>query len=302
VRILVIGRDGQLGQSLREVVAALGVAGWAELSYVDRETIDFTEEASIEKAVADTMPDVVINAAAYTAVDGAEDETELAFQINVVGPKLLAEVLAERGGRLINVSTDYVFDGGKTTPYVETDAVNPQGVYGTSKAAGEDAVRDTLGAHAIVRTAWLYSPFGQNFVKTMLRLARERDAVSVVADQWGSQRSALELARGLIAICRPWRDDPAKGLGTTYLFAGGGETNWAGLARVVFEASAQAGGPVAEVVDIATADWPAKAKRPMNSRFCTDLFDGMFRYRAPDWRRSVVETTTRIVKETPFAG
>ena len=197
MRVLVIGRDGQLGQSLREVAAALGVAGWAELSFIDRETIDFTDAASIEKAVADTRPDVVINAAAYTAVDGAEDEAELAFQINA-GPKALAEVLSERGGPLIHVSTDYVSDGGKATPYVETVAVNPQGVYGKSKAAGEDGVRTTLGSHVIVRTAWLYSPVGQNFVKTMLRLARERDAVSVVADQWGSPTSALDLARGLI--------------------------------------------------------------------------------------------------------
>jgi dTDP-4-dehydrorhamnose reductase len=301
VRILVIGRDGQLGQSLREVATVLGVAGWAEMSFIDRETIDFTDRASIEKAVADAGPDVVINAAAYTAVDAAEDEAELAFLINAAGPKALAEVLSERGGRLIHVSTDYVFDGGKATPYVETDAVNPQGVYGKSKAAGEDAVRDTLGAHVIVRTAWLYSPFGQNFVKTMLRLARERDAVSVVADQWGSPTSALELARGLMAICAAWRDDPTKGLGTTYHFAGGGETNWAGLARAVFEASSQVGGPVAEVVDIATADWPAKAKRPLNSRLCCDLFAGTFGYRAPDWRPSVVEATVRIVKETPLS-
>lgn len=302
MRILVIGKDGQLGQSLREVAAALDVAGWAELSFIDRETIDFTDAASIEKAVADAKPDVVINAAAYTAVDRAEDEAELAFQINAAGPKALAEVLSVRGGRLIHVSTDYVFDGGKATPYVETDAVIPQGVYGKSKAAGEDGVPDALASHAIVRTAWLYSPFGQNFVKTMLRLARERDAVSVVADQWGSPTSALELARGLIAICRCWRDDPAKGLGTTYHFAGGGETNWAGLARAVFEASAQVGGPVAEVVDIATADWPAKAKRPLNSRLCSDLFAGTFGCRAPDWRRSVAETTVRIVKETPHSS
>ncbi len=198
MRILVIGRDGQLGQSLREVATVLGVAGWAELSFIDRETIDLSNAASIEKAVSDARPDVVINAAAYTAVDAAEDEAELAFQINAAGPKALAEVLSERGGRLIHVSTDYVFDGGKATAYVENVAVNPQGVYGKSKAAGEDGVGTTLGSHVIARTAWLYSPFGQNFVKTMLRLVRERDAVSVVADEWGSPTSALELARGLL--------------------------------------------------------------------------------------------------------
>ena len=152
----------------------------------------------------------------------------------------------------------------------------------------------------IVRTAWLYSPFGQNLVKTMLRLARDRDAVSVVSDQWGAPTSALELARGLMAICEAWRDDPALGLGGTYHFAGSGETNWAGLARAVFAASAEAGGPVAEVTDIATADWPAKAKRPSNSRLCPDLFAMTFGCRAPDWRQSVSSTTVRIVKERAF--
>jgi dTDP-4-dehydrorhamnose reductase len=300
VRILVIGRDGQLGQSLREVAAGLDVAPWADLTFVDRETIDFANEASIERTIADIRPDGVINAAAYTAVDKAEDAVELAFQLNASGPKVLAETLAARGGRLIHVSTDYVFEGNKAGPYVETDPINPQSVYGKSKADGEAAVRDALASHVIVRTAWLYSPFGQNFVKTMLRLARDRDAVSVVSDQWGAPTSALELARGLMAICAAWRDEPAAGLEGTYHFAGSGETNWAGLARAVFEASAEAGGPVAEVVDIATSDWPAKAKRPANSRLCSDLFATTFGYRAPDWRQSLSSITARIVKEDAF--
>ena len=300
MRVLVIVRDGQLGQSLREVAAALGVAGWAELSFIDRETIDFTDAASIEKAVADTRPDVVINAAAYTAVDGAEDETELAFQINA-GPKALAEVLSERGGPLIHVSTDYLSDGGKATPYVETVAVNPQGVYGKSKAAGEDGVRTTLGSHVIVRTAWRYSPFGQNFVKTMLRLGRERDAVSVVADQWGSPTSALELARGLIGSAGAGGMIRRRGTGPPITSRAVARRTGEGLARAAFEASAEVGGPVAEVVDIATADRPAKAKRPLNSGLCCDHFAGTFGYRAPDWRPSVVETTVRIVKETAFS-
>jgi dTDP-4-dehydrorhamnose reductase len=178
------------------------------------------------------------------------------------GPKRWRWRLLSRADGLIHVSTDYVFEGNKVGLYVETDPINPQSVYGESKADGEAAVRDALASHVIVRTAWLYSPFGQNFVKTMLRLARDRDAVSVVSDQWGAPTSALELTHGLMAICEAWRDDPAQGLGSTYHFAGSGETNWAGLARAVFAASAEAGGPVAEVTDIATADWPAKAKRP----------------------------------------
>lgn len=301
MRILVTGRSGQLGRALGEAAEAArgrgGGAAWDGLILTGREELDLAVPETIAPALARHAPDVVINAAAYTAVDKAEDEAELAFKVNGEGAGVLAREVAGRGGRLIHVSTDYVFDGTKDGPYLEDDRIAPQSAYGRSKAAGEAAVRAAGRGHVIVRTAWVYSAFGHNFVKTMLRLAETRDEVRVVADQWGSPTSAHDLARGLLAVCQAWAVEPGRGLGETFHLAGAGEAHWADVARQVFAASGEVGGPVARVSDITSDQWPAKAPRPANSRLCSEKFARAFGFQMPEWRQSLVTTTVRIVRE-----
>ena len=295
MRILVTGKSGQLGQSLIERSQA---SGNDRLSFVfaGRDLIDLERPRAFASVLDAERPDVVINTAAYTAVDKAEDEPDRAMKINAAGPGALAEATMARGGRFVQVSTDYVFDGAKNAPYAELDPIDPQGAYGQSKAAGEMRVREAGGAHVIVRTAWVYSPFGQNFPKTMLRLAGDRDELNVVEDQVGCPTSALDLADGLIAMCSYWLSSPSMGLGRTYHLAGSGETNWADLAREVFAVSGAVGGPVAKVNGIPTSGYPTKAKRPANSRLDCGLFRETFGYHAPDWRRSVKTVVERLVK------
>jgi dTDP-4-dehydrorhamnose reductase len=237
-------------------------------------------------ALAAVRPDVVISAAAYTAVDQAEDEPDLAFAVNAVGAGKVAEAAARLGVPVIHLSTDYVFDGTGEGAYVETDATAPLGVYGASKLAGEQAVAAANPRHLILRTAWVYSPFGKNFVKTMLRLASGRDEISVVADQWGNPTSALDIADAVLHAATVLRDDEAFDGYGIYHLAGTGETNWSGFARHILDTSARYGGPTARVRDIATSDYPTKARRPANSRLSTAKFTAAFASTAPDWRQS----------------
>lgn len=302
MRILVIGGHGQLGRSLAEVAGEQGAGREWQWTFVGRREIDLARAETIAPALEHHAPDIVINAAAYTAVDRAEDEPNAAFAVNAAGAGHLAAVLASRGGRLIHVSTDYVFDGRKASAYVEGDPIAPHSVYGRSKAAGEDAVRAALASHVIVRTAWVHSPFGQNFPKTMLRLAAGHQRVRVVADQWGNPTAAHDLARGLVRICDCWQETPDAGTGETFHLAGEGDANWAEVARAVFAASRAAGGAAAEVDEIGTADWPAKAPRPLNSRLCSVKFADVFGFRMPDWRRSLVTNVVRMVGDAALSA
>lgn len=292
MRILVTGRDGQVARSLAERCPA-GV----ELMFAARPELDLAEPASIEAVVAAAAPDLLISAAAYTAVDGAEDEPDLAMRVNGEAPGVLARAAAARGAPVIHLSTDYVFDGTLDRPYREDDATGPVGAYGVSKLAGEAAVAAAGGRHAILRTAWVYSPFGRNFVRTMLRLAGERDTLSVVADQLGCPTSALDLADGIFALVAHWR---AGGSGQgVYHLTGSGETNWAAFARAVLAESAERGGPSAEVRDVTTADYPTRARRPANSRLDTSRFAADIGYRAPDWRGSTAAVVARLLEGNP---
>jgi dTDP-4-dehydrorhamnose reductase len=288
---LVIGRSGQLALSLAERAPAHGL----DLSFAARPDIDLADPDSLRRAVLASGAPVVINAAAYTAVDQAEDEPEAAHAANALAPAVLAEAARETGARLIQVSTDYVFDGSGERPWTEADATGPRSVYGRSKLAGEEAVRAALPDHVILRTAWVYSPFGKNFVKTMLGLAETRETLTVVGDQVGNPTSALDIADGILAALGAWREDSALGLGATYHLAGTGATSWADFAREIFALSRALGGPSAEVSDIATADWPAKAPRPLNSRLSSDLFAETFGYRAPPWRGSLASVVERLL-------
>ncbi len=294
MRLLVTGRQGQVAQSL-----AARAAGRpdVELVFAARPLLDLERPASIAPAIEAARPDVVVSAAAYTAVDQAEDEPDLAFAVNAAGAGEVARAAAMAGAPVIHLSTDYVFDGAAGRPYRENDPTDPQGVYGASKLAGEAAVASGNPRHVILRTAWVYSPFGRNFVKTMLRLAADRDEISVVADQTGNPTSALDIADAVLMACGLLAKGDARAMYGIYHMAGSGEASWADLAEGVFEASAAIGGPSARVRRIATSDYPTRARRPSNSRLDTGKLHRWLGYRAPEWRLSMRQVVSRLCAE-----
>lgn len=292
MRLVVTGRDGQVATSLLE--AGQGRDG-VDVVAIGRPVLDLARPDTVFDALAAVRPDVVVSAAAYTAVDQAEDEPDLAYAVNALGAGKVAEAAARLGVPVIHISTDYVFDGSKDGAYVETDATAPLGVYGASKLAGEQAVAAANPRHLILRTAWAYSPFGKNFVKTMLRLASDRDEIAVVADQWGNPTSAFDLADAiLLSVAMLHGAKGFEGYGIYHL-AGTGETNWSGFARHILGTSKAHGGPYARVRDITTADYPTKARRPANSRLSTTKFAATFGWTAPDWHLSTEEVVSRLL-------
>ena len=289
MRILVTGSQGQVARSLAER------AGGHELVFAARPGLDLADAGSIERTIAAAHPDLIVSAAAYTAVDKAEDEPELAMRINGDGPGIIARTAATIGAPMIHLSTDYVFSGELDRSWRETDPVDPLGVYGATKLAGEQAVAGTKATYAIVRTAWVYSPFGHNFVKTMLRLAGSRDRLDIVDDQHGCPTSALDIADAIVAMIERWRADASHGVQQVYHLAGPDETNWAQFAREVFAQSAALGGPAAEVNGIPTSAFPTRARRPRNSRLDSAKFAAAFGYVAPPLRASLAAVVTRLV-------
>lgn len=290
MRILVTGREGQVARSLVE-----RAAGRKDLTLIalGRPHLDLEKPETIGLAIADARPDLVINAAAYTQVDQAEEEPERAFRVNGEAAGDVAAAAATLGVPIIHLSTDYVFDGRLDRPYREDDPVNPLGVYGRSKLEGEERVRAANSDHAIVRTAWVYSPFGRNFVKTMMTAAHTRDELNVVADQVGNPTSALDLADGLLAMAEQWR-----GSGTWHL-AGTGDASWHEFAEAIMSACREAGEPSARIAPIRTQEWPTKAVRPANSRLSSARFEADFGFAMPDWRASVLDVVMRVAKERP---
>ena len=289
--ILVTGGTGQLASAL---AAAVGVVR------VGRPDFNFDRPETVEAAFRAAAPRLVVNAAAYTAVDGAETDADAAYRANRDGPALLARLCAQADIPLIHVSTDYVFDGNKTDPYVETDPVAPQGVYGASKLAGENAVMASGAKAIILRTAWVYAATGKNFVRTMLTVGKTRPRLTVVGDQHGCPTTAADLADAILAIIARidttgWQ--PAyRGV---FHAAGSGATTWHGLAVATFEEAGRHGANVPEVGPILTADWPTPAKRPANSRLnCTRLHD-VFGIRLPHWRESLTRTVNEIFATAP---
>ncbi|WP_308461815.1 dTDP-4-dehydrorhamnose reductase [Sphingomonas folli] len=258
--VLITGATGQLGDALRR---AVWPEGWAVVA-LDRAALDLADPGAIAAAVAERRWAAVINAAAYTAVDKAESDQVAAWQVNALASAALAVACARAAVPLVQVSTDYVFPGDRDGAWEVDDAVAPLGVYGASKLGGELAVRTSGVRHAIVRTAWVVSAHGHNFVRTMLRLAAERDTLRVVADQRGCPTAAADLAAALVGIAVRLADDPAAPTGTFH-FSNAGATSWAGFAEEIFRQSARRGGPSAAVTPIATADYPTPARRPANS-------------------------------------
>ncbi|MCG7394786.1 dTDP-4-dehydrorhamnose reductase [Microvirga sp. ACRRW] len=298
MRIVVIGREGQVARALAERAAKHG----AKAVLLGRPQLDLADPSGIEDILRDTGGDVIVNAAAYTAVDQAETEPELAEAINGIGAGVIAGVAAAMRVPVIHISTDYVFDGSLDRPYREDDVVNPLGAYGASKLLGEQAVTEAAEDHAILRTAWIYSPFGKNFVKTMLRLARDRDEIGVVADQFGSPTSALDLADGIYAVARNLLDKPQdRTLRGIFHMAAPDFASWAELATEIFAVSARLGGPSAKVRPLSTAEYPTSAKRPANSRLDGTKLATIHGISLPSWRASLVPCLERLIRESGAA-
>ena len=287
--LLLLGADGQLGHEVRVVAAARGL----ELVALNRQQLDITAAQDVRAAIAGRFA-AAINAAAYTAVDRAESDAAAAFAVNRDGAGHVAEACAAAGVRLIHISTDYVFDGLKGAPYVEDDPVRPLNVYGASKEAGEAAVRAACADHVILRTSWVFGAAGSNFVKTMLRLGRERDALSVVADQFGCPTPAAALAARAIAAA----GGDARG---TYHCAGEERTSWHGFAQAIFAVQREiTGRPRPKLAAIATADYPTAARRPADSTLDSGLFQATFGEPPIDWRAgltTLLETLAALPAE-----
>ena len=294
MRIAVTGRNGQLVRSLIERAAAADI----DIQTVARPEADLTRPETVESALVAARPDAIVNAAAFTAVDLAESEAAIANQVNEEGAAAAARAAVRLGIPVVQISTDYVFDGSLDRPYREDDPAKPLGVYGDSKLKGERAVAAVSGNHAVLRTSWIYSPFGRNFVLTMLSLAARQRQVSVVSDQRGAPTNALDLADGVIAVVKNLLEHPsASELRGVFHMTSGGEATWAELARAIFAASSAAGGPSAEVLPIPTAEYPTAARRPANSRLNNSrLFEG-HGIRLPHWEQSLQGCVRRIVND-----
>lgn len=285
-RILVTGATGQVGQAL--------AAADARVMTLGRGVLDFDRPATIAAALAAHHPDLVINTAAYTGVDAAETDAAAAMRANGAGPAELARCCAEAGVPLIHISTDYVFDGTKGAPYIETDAVHPLGVYGASKRAGEEAVLASSARAVIVRTSWVYSATGRNFVRTLIGAAARNPSLRVVADQWGSPTAAPDLARALLAIGEHLLGGWREGYRGIIHAAGAGATTWHGLAVALFEERAKRGEPAPEIVPITTGDWPTPVRRPADSRLDQALLRLRFGINMPPWREGLGRVVARL--------
>lgn len=285
--ILVLGGGGQLGQELVRLAADEGVA----LIALRRREADLDDVESLERVFARAQPTVIVNAAGFTGVDRAESEIGAARRANAIGPARLAGLCSRLDLPLIHLSTDYVFDGRKGSPYVEDDPVSPLNVYGQTKAEGEAAVRAGLARHLILRTSWLFGAFGHNFCKTILRLARERDELRVVDDQWGSPTAGRTLAEAILRAAPRLAAEHA--VAGTYHFTGGGVTSWCGFAARIVAAQAAITGRRPHVTAIATQDTPTMARRPTYSALDCDRFATTFGLRAEPWTDAV----DRIVRD-----
>ena len=277
MRLLLFGGNGQVGRALQ----GCGTLG-NELTVATRQDCDLTDAESVRSLVRRVRPEAIVNAAAYTAVDKAESDRESCFAVNAVAPRAMAEEAATLGAKLVHYSTDYVFDGTKATPYVEEDATGPRNVYGASKLAGEEGIAQAGGAFIILRTSWVYSNDGANFLKTMLRLRTERPELRIVADQHGAPTSADAIATATVRILT----DVGAGKWTSgvYHMTAGGATSWYGFAKAIF---ARAGAPTRSLVPIKTAEYPTPAARPANSVLSNEKFAAHFGFRLPEWEQQL---------------
>lgn len=292
-KILLTGINGQVGNALYPKLQALG-----EVVALDRNQLDLSKPDHIREVVQHIKPDLIINPAAYTAVDKAETEPELAHAINGIAPGILAEEAAEMNALLVHYSTDYVFDGTKTTPYNETDEPNPLSVYGASKLAGEQAIQVVEGSHIIFRTSWVYGTYGKNFMRTILKLAAERDNLNIVADQFGSPTSSESIADATISSLQQWNS----GNSGIYHLVNSGETTWHGFAKAIvtqyeilqekrnwpnLKIKAQ------NIRGITSAEYPTPAHRPQNSRMNSEKLKNSYGIVMPAWEQALEEVMSK---------
>lgn len=283
-KILITGVSGQVGHALSELLNDTDTESVISLS---RTELDLSNQDQIRNVIQSIQPDIIINPAAYTAVDKAESEPELAYAINASAPRVLAEEAAKIGARLIHFSTDYVYNGNKSAPYLETDLTEPLSIYGKSKLAGEEAIRHVGLPHLIFRTSWVYGAYGKNFLKTILRLAGEREELRIVADQFGAPTSASSIADTVSNVIKAWHNDTTG----VYHLVNAGQTTWHGFASAIVEEYARLhtakGWPplkVQHIKPISTQEFPTPAVRPVNSSLNTKKLTRDFSIQLPDWR------------------
>lgn len=285
-KILLTGVNGQVGHALQKKLTQFKIVA------LNREQLDLSDAQAIRRVVQSIQPDLIINPAAYTAVDKAETEPDLAYAINAIAPKILAEEAAKLNAALIHFSTDYVYDGTKTSTYTETDAVNPLSIYGKSKLAGEDAIRQVGLPHLILRTSWVYGAYGKNFLKTILRLASERENLRIVADQYGAPTSNESIADAVISLLGAWNVEDLNQTGVYHL-TNQGKTSWHGFSIAIVNeynqlATANNWPPlkasVENIMPITTADYPTPAARPANSVLNNDQLKQVFNIELPNWQ------------------
>ena len=293
MKILLTGSDGQVGFELKNKLSALG-----EVVATDREELDLTNLNAIRTFIDQTIPDIIINPAAYTAVDKAESEPEIAYQINTLAPEVLADKARELDIPLVHFSTDYVFDGLKKDAYIETDKTNPQSVYGKTKCEGEEKIR-THAKHIILRTSWVFGSHGNNFLKTMLRLMQEKDSLNIVGDQWGSPASASMLSDVTFKIVDAILKNKNFNDYGTYHVTNDGETNWHAYASLIASEAIKLNIKVTCAPDkihpILTSEYPTAAKRPLNSRLNTDKLKKTFVLELPHWESEVKRVLREII-------
>jgi dTDP-4-dehydrorhamnose reductase len=297
-RVLLLGANGQLGTEFSSLLRDK-----YELHAFTRAEADFSQPEQVRKIVAELKPAIILNAAAYTAVDRAESEPELAQLVNARTPEVLAEEAARYGGLLVHYSTDYVFDGSKTTPWVEEDATGPLSVYGSSKLAGEQAIAARGGSYLIFRTSWVFAPHGKNFLLTILRLARERDKLTIVADQKGAPTSAMAIARATEEVLDTLDERRPRVVPSgVYHMTCAGETTWHGFAQAIVEAAAETlEGKRPEILPIPAAQYPTPAKRPANSVLSNEKLRSQFGVALPHWRDALAEAASALSPATTEA-
>ena len=278
MRILITGKNGQVGSELARLYQSRG-----DVTSVGREECDLSSEQAIREVVRRVKPTVILNAGAYTAVDLAEKEQDLCFAVNASAPRVLAEEAARLDALLVHYSTDYVFNGEKPQPYVESDAISPVSVYGGSKAAGEAAIAQATSRYVVLRTSWVYGATGKNFLRTMLRLGAERPELRVVDDQVGAPTSAAAIARATAQLVEQSGQLPAG----IYHMTAGGSTSWCGFARAIFSAGVLSSLP--RVVAIPSSEYPTPARRPANSVLSNDKFAQSFGFRLAPWQQQLDE-------------
>jgi dTDP-4-dehydrorhamnose reductase len=293
--ILLIGTKGQLGGELNQILPTLG-----DVVGVDKSTMDLAKPEMISQVIRQIKPKIIVNAAAYTAVDKAESEAELAEKVNGLAPRIMAEEADNLGANLIHISTDYVFDGKKNTPYLEEDLTNPLSIYGQTKLAGEEAIKNTDTNYIILRTAWVYGSYGKgNFVKTMLRLAQEREQLKVVIDQLGSPTWARDIAQVIASLIPQFNQQ--KNVRETYHFTNCGVCSWYDFAVAIVGRASKLGYSVKvkEIIPITTAEYPTPAKRPAYSVLSNQKITKLLGYYPPYWRNSLRQMLTEF-RQQPY--